>query len=416
MTPLERRVSLTLANVFALRMLGFFIVLPVLAEYARTLPGGEQGLLVGMVMGAAGLAQACLQIPMGWASDRFGRRLVIAIGFGCVIVGALICAQAADLYSMIAGRLLQGCGAVSAAISALVSDHTRESQRTKAMAMIGISIGLSFMVSLGLAPWLYAQGGMAGIFWLTAVLAVLAVAMVMSVPAAARRDNRSTVHDNPALGNGVGVPPEPALWTALKLVLSHPKLWRLDLGIFVLNAVQMAMFVVVPGFLVRSAALALSEHWRLYLPVVFLSFLIAMPMLKRSEQKSQLHQLMRAAIGMLLFVQAAWLVLWIMLPQEHALLWIAAALLLFFVGFNVLEASLPSQVSKLADPALRGTALGAFNTAQSLGLFAGGAIGGWLAGVAAPQTVFVFCAILLFVLLVVAGRQGFSSLPLHTGP
>ena len=164
MTPLERRVSFTLANVFALRMLGFFIVLPVLAEFARTLPGGEQGLLVGLVMGSAGLAQACLQIPMGWASDRFGRKLIIVLGFGCVIVGALICAQAQDIYTMIAGRLLQGCGAVSAAISALVSDHTRESQRTKAMAMIGISIGMSFMVSLGLAPWLYAHQGMAGIF------------------------------------------------------------------------------------------------------------------------------------------------------------------------------------------------------------------------------------------------------------
>lgn len=409
MTPLERRVSLTLANVFALRMLGFFIVLPVLAEYARTLPGGEQGLMVGLVMGSAGLAQALLQIPMGWASDRFGRRLVIVIGFGCVILGALVCAQAQDVYTMIGGRLLQGCGAVSAAISALVSDHTRENQRTKAMAMIGVSIGLSFMVSLGLAPWLYAQTGMPGIFLLTAMLALVAVLMVFSVPTSQHSRGRSGLQQeqpNPTV----------ALVPALKLVLAHPKLWRLDLGIFVLNAVQMAMFVVVPGFLVRTAALALSEHWRLYLPVVFLSFLIAMPMLRRSEQRSQLHRLMYGAIRILLLVQGFWLALWMLLPEQYALIWVAAALLLFFVSFNVLEASLPSQVSKLADPGLRGTALGAFNTAQSLGLFAGGAIGGWLAGMAAPESVFVFCAMLLLVLLAAVGRQGFSGAPLHNRP
>jgi MFS family permease len=405
MTPLERRVSLTLANVFALRMLGFFIVLPVLAEFARTLPGGDQGLLVGLVMGSAGFAQACLQIPMGWASDRFGRRLIIVLGFSCVIVGALICAHAQDVYTMIGGRLLQGCGAVSAAISALVSDHTRESQRTKAMAMIGISIGLSFMVSLGLAPWLYAHQGMAGIFWLTALLALLAVAMVFSVPAAGQGQAFVPTAVKPV-----------ALGPALGLVLTHPKLWRLDFGIFVLNAVQMAMFVVVPGFLVRNAELALAEHWRLYLPVVFLSFLIAMPLLRRSEQKARLDRLMRSAVALLLAVQGCWLVLWTWLPAHLALAGAAAVLLLFFVGFNVLEASLPAQVSRLADPALRGTALGAFNTAQSLGLFAGGALGGWLAGLALPQTVFLFCAILLFALLVVAGRQGFSSTPLHTSP
>lgn len=408
MTPLERRVSLTLANVFALRMLGFFIVLPVLAEYARTLPGGEQGLLVGLVMGSAGLAQACLQIPMGWASDRFGRRVVIVLGFGCVMLGALICAQAQDLYEMIFGRLLQGCGAVSAAISALVSDHTRESQRTKAMAMIGISIGLSFMVSLGLAPWLYARTGMPGIFWLTAALAALAVWMVFTVPKPKPAEDPN--HEAARLSAPVSLMP------ALRQVLSHPKLWRLDLGIFVLNAVQMAMFVVVPGFLVRVATLALSEHWRLYLPVVFLSFLIAMPMLRRSEKRSQLHSLMYGAVAALLLVQGLWLALWTLFPEQNALIWVAAALLLFFVSFNVLEASLPSQVSKLADPRLRGTALGAFNTAQSLGLFVGGAVGGWLAGVAAPQSVFVFCAMLLLVLLVVVGRQGFSSGPLPTRP
>lgn len=460
MTRLERRVSLTLAHVFGLRMLGFFIVLPVLAEHARLLPGGQSGLLVGLAMGAAGLAQALLQIPLGWASDRFGRRSVIALGLCCVLAGSLVCAFATDLPSLIAGRILQGCGAVSAAISALIADHTRDSQRTKAMAMVGIGIGLSFTLSLALAPWLYAHAAMAGIFLLTAFLALVSIGLVASVPAGdvgvlpAGGSSRVPAGDVGVLTRSSTALPALAgssFWSSLRTVGRDARLWRLDLGIFVLNAVQMAMFVVVPGFIVRSSGLALAEHWRLYLPVVLLSFLLALPMLRRAELRGELGKLMRAAVWVLLAVQVGWLVLMMgggsVAPgmaegavaagsglsggalaevpaasgsvmefsvQDWIMVSAAVILLVFFVGFNVLEAALPAQVSRVAAGAQRGTAMGVFNTAQSLGLFVGGAVGGVLGGGVLGARlhaagVFLFCAALLMALILAIGRQGFSS-------
>lgn len=438
MTRLERRVSLTLAHVFALRMLGFFIVLPVLAEHARLLPGGQSGLLVGLAMGAAGLSQACLQIPMGWASDRFGRRRVIALGLACVLVGSLVCAYASEVQTLIAGRILQGCGAVSAAISALVADHTRENQRTKAMALVGMGIGLSFTVSLALAPWLYAHAAMAGIFLLTAFLALASIGLVATVPAVAPgagSGQGTAVGRGAAPGPGAALAPGGALGpgkvpllASLRSVGQDPRLWRLDLGIFVLNAVQMAMFVVVPGYIVRSIGLPLAEHWRLYLPIVLVSFALALPLLRRAESRSALGGLMRTAVWVLLAVQLGWMVLmqlggdvaanggalagdvagpgsapsWLILPA-------AITLLAFFVAFNVLEAALPAQVSRAAASTQRGTAMGVFNTAQSLGLFTGGALGGLLGARLDSAGVFLCCGALLAALLFAIGKQGFST-------
>lgn len=420
MTRLERRVSLTLAHVFALRMLGFFIVLPVLAEHARILPGGESGLLVGLAMGAAGLAQACLQIPLGWASDRYGRRLVIASGLACVLAGSLLCASASEVYTLIAGRVLQGCGAVSAAISALIADHTRESQRTKAMALVGIGIGLSFTVSLALGPWLYAQAAMGGIFLLTAFFALASIGLVLTVPAPETTGRKDALAAKPA-----------PLWASLRDVGLKPGLWHLDFGIFVLNAVQMAMFVVIPGYIVRSLGLPLAEHWRLYLPVVLLSFVLALGMLRRAEARKALGGLMRAALWLLLAVQFGWTALVLTASDPQAISHgadqamasglaeygaqggaIAAAslvLLAFFVAFNILEAALPAQVSRLAASSQRGTAMGVFNTAQSLGLFAGGAIGGLLGTQLNAAGVFLFSAVLVIALLFAVGKQGFST-------
>jgi len=431
MTRLERRVSLTLAHVFALRMLGFFIVLPVLAEHARLLPGGQSGLLVGLAMGAAGLSQACLQIPMGWASDRFGRRRVIALGLACVLVGSLVCAYASEVQTLIAGRILQGCGAVSAAISALVADHTRENQRTKAMALVGMGIGLSFTVSLALAPWLYAHAAMAGIFLLTALLALASIGLVATVPAVAPGAGSDPGAATPLEGGlspgttlGAGKAP---LLVSLRSVGRDPRLWRLDLGIFALNAVQMAMFVVVPGYIVRSIGVPLAEHWRLYLPIVLASFAVALPLLRRAESRSALGGLMRTAVWVLLAVQLGWMTLmqtggivatgaavegdaaaaagastWAILPA-------AVILFAFFVAFNVLEAALPAQVSRAAASTQRGTAMGVFNTAQSLGLFAGGALGGLLGAQLDSAGVFLCCGALLGALLFAIGKQGFST-------
>ena len=353
MSPAERRAGISLAAIFALRMLGLFLILPVFAVHAHGMPGGDNTMLVGMAFGAYGLTQAFLQIPFGAASDRFGRKPVIVFGLLLFVVGSVVAALAADVQTVIVGRVLQGAGAISAAVTALAADLTRDQHRTKVMAMIGSSIGLVFALSMVAAPLLYALIGMSGLFWLTAVLAVAAIfTIVFIVPAA---------------------PPVPRAVGRFSEVLGDGQLMRLNFGVFALHLMQTAMWVLVPAGLVR-AGLPVVEHWKVYLPAVLLSFAVMVPAIIMAEKKGRMKQIFNSAIALLLVVQVG------LYFEGSAGMWPLAILLtLFFVAFNVLEATQPSWISKIAPPHAKGTALGIYNTLQSVGVFLGGALGGWLA-------------------------------------
>jgi MFS family permease len=368
MTPLERRASASLATIFALRMLGLFLVLPVFALEARQYPGGDDPALLGLAMGIYGLTQGLLQLPFGMASDRFGRKPVIVFGLLVFAAGSWGAAAATDVLGLLVGRGVQGAGAVSAAVTALLADLTRDEVRTKAMALVGASIGLMFAVSLVLAPWLAAALGLPGLFAITGVLALLGVAVVVW-----------------------GAPTAPAMTGArrggLGAVLRHPDLMRLNVGVFVLHAVQLAMWVSVPALLVQ-AGLPQGQHWQVYLPAVLLSFVLMGGMFAL-ERRGHLKKVFLAAIALIALVQLGLLVL----AWGSARLWPLALLLLaFFCGFNLLEAFMPSLASRLAPMPVRGAALGLYNTLQSLGFFVGGWLGGWVVKSWGSAALFLACA------------------------
>ena len=374
MTRLEKRATSGLAAIYGLRMLGMFLILPVFALYAAHLPGGQNYTLVGWTLGMYGLTQALLMIPFGIASDRLGRKKVIIVGLVIFALGSFVAALASDLYWTIAGRALQGAGAISAAVTAMLADLTREEQRTKAMATIGSTIGIAFAISLVAGPTLGHWIGVPGIFALTGVLALVAIAVVAYwVPNPTDTHYHADASANPA---------------RLKDVLRDPQLLRLDFGIFALHAAQMAMFVVVPVAL-KDSGLPPAQHWAVYLGVLLGSFVLMLPAIIYGEKRSQLKRVFVGAIALMLAAQVG-----LALAMHH--LWaIVAALFFYFVAFNLLEASLPSLISKLAPVSAKGTAMGVYNTAQALGLFVGGVAGGWLAQHHGFAAVFVFCGVLI---------------------
>ncbi|EYC50027.1 membrane protein [Hylemonella gracilis str. Niagara R] len=397
MTATERRSSFSLAGIFALRMLGLFLVLPVFALEAQRYPGGEDVALVGLAMGIYGLTQALLQLPYGLASDRYGRKRVIVLGLLVFALGSLVAALADHLLGLLVGRALQGAGAVSAAVSALLADQTRDAVRTKAMALVGASIGLMFALSLLLAPVLTAWIGLSGLFWFTALLALGGVAVVIWVvppeaPVAVSGEHAPAGESAPA-----------SLRAGLREVLRHPGLLRLDAGVFLLHAVQLAMWMAVPALLVRAGLVA-AHHWWVYLPAVLASFFVMMATLFPLEKRGYLRAVFLAAIGLIGLAQLGLLAAVVVLPEAAhvtgadnwrgllGVLLLGLLLFVFFCGFNVLEATQPSLVSRIAPAHARGTALGVYNAVQSLGLFVGGAAGGWLAQQGGPSTLFLACA------------------------
>ena len=383
MTADELRASISLAGIFGLRMLGMFVILPVFAIYAEHIPGGNNLTLVGIALGAYGLMQSVLQIPFGWLSDRFGRKPVIYFGLMIFALGSFVAAAADDIYIVILGRVLQGAGAISAAVMAMAADLTREDQRTKAMAMIGSTIGLTFAVSLVASPWLNQVIGVPGIFALTGVLSLLAMIVVYLIP-----DAHSTHAQEAALAA-----------PNFARVLWEPQLARLNVGIFVLQAVLMALFVVVPLAL-RDSGLAVDHHWQVYLPVMLGSFVLMLPGILIAEKYGRVKAVFIASVAMILGGQLAmpWLL--------GGVAPIAVFLLIFFTAFNVLEAMLPSLISRLAPPGAKGMAIGIFSSVQFMGTFAGAAGGGFLYQHFGARGVFVLDAVLLAAwLALAAGMQ-----------
>ena len=371
MSPLEIRASVSLASIFALRLLGLFLILPVFAVYAQSLDGGSNATLVGVALGIYGLTQGLLQIPYGAASDRWGRKPVIAAGLVVFAAGSFIAAMATDIDWTIVGRAIQGAGAISAAVTAFIADSTRDEHRTKAMALVGGSVALTFAGSLVLAPLLYPTIGVRGLFALTGVLVVMSIGVLFWVVPAATSVAVEVDDDS-----------------SKKAVFLDGQLLRLNVGIFVLHTVLMAMFVVIPVMLVQRG-LALSEHWKIYLPTVMLSFALMAKPLIVAERRGQIRLLFLGSIVLVLAAQLGFLLM------GDRILWLGLWLLIFFTGFNILEASLPSLVSRIAPASAKGLALGIYNTAQALGLFAGGALGGVIVSTWGYEAVFVFAAIVL---------------------
>ena len=379
MTPTERRASASLASIYALRMLGLFLVLPVFALEARRYPGGDDPMWLGLAMGIYGLTQGLLQLPIGMASNRFGRKRVIVLGLLVFALGSFWATAADDLTGLLVGRSLQGAGAVSAAVTALLADLTRDEMRTKAMALTSCSIGLMFALSLVVSPWLMGWIGLPGLFGLTGVLAVLGVGVVVW-----------------------GVPPEPEPVTGqdhgpLRDVLAHAELMRLHIGVFVLHAVQLAMWVSVPALLVQ-AGLQTGQHWQVYLPAVSLSFLF-LGVVFAAERRGHLKKVFLLSILLLVVVEFGLLV---QSAGTTDMAWMAVLLCVFFCGFNALEATQARLASLIAPQAMRGNALGVYNTLQSLGFFVGGLGGGWLVKSWGSPVLFFCCGGTMLVWLLVA--------------
>lgn len=381
MSPTELRATVGLAGVYGLRMFGLFIILPVFAFYAEDLPGGDNYMLIGIALGAYGLTQALLQIPFGWLSDRIGRKPVIYMGLVLFALGSFIAATADDIYWVIFGRIIQGAGAISAAIMALAADLTREEHRTKAMATIGMTIGTTFIISLIVAPMLNQWIGVPGIFAMTGILALLAILVVRNVipdPIISR------FHSDTEASAG-----------KFRNVLSNTQLLRLNYGIFALHATLMAMWLVVPLSL-RSAGLVVDDHWQVYLPVLVVSMILIIPAIIYGEKKAKLKQVFVAAVALLLIGQ-------MMLAFTAESIWgTAMSLLIFFVAFNLLEASLPSLISKIAPVGAKGTAIGVYSSTQFLGAFIGATTGGFLYGSYGGYALYAFCGLLLVVWLLLA--------------
>jgi len=386
LTPIERRASFALAGLFAARMLGLFLLLPVFAVAALGVVGGDDPARVGLALGMYGLTQACMQIPFGLASDRWGRRPVVLVGVLVFVLGSVICALSNDIFWITIGRAIQGSGAISAAITAWLADATRPEVRTRAMAMVGGSIGLSFALALVAAPLIVGAGGLSGLFWSIALLGVVCLLVarfvVPVVPLAAK-------------------PAQPA--RAMQ-VFTHTDLLRLNFGVFCLHLIQVAMFVVIPPLFIKLGGFSSAELWKVYLPVIFGSFIFMVPLIFVAEKKRAHRAMLRLAVAGLVVVFA-------LLPwASQGFYLLAAGLTAFFVMFNVLEALQPSLVSRVAPPELKGLALGFYNTAQAAGLFLGGSLGGILVVWGGASAVFwASCALSALWLLVTWGMRPLSA-------
>lgn len=370
MTALERRAVSSLASVMSLRLLGLFMVLPVFALYAHELTGATP-FLIGMAIGIYGLTQGLLQIPFGMLSDHIGRKPVIIGGLLLFMLGSVIAAMSHTMTFMIIGRALQGAGAIGSTIIATIADLTRESQRSKAMALNGMLIGTTFSLAMILGPVLAAWIQVSGIFWLAVAFSVLGIVILITlVPTPAK----TTWHSD--------AEPEPTQFIS---VFKNPQLARLNCGVFLLHMIFTASFVVIPIALKQFANLSAARQWILYVPALLVAFVFSVGMIVLAEKKQQVKRFFVIGVALLALAELALLVF------AHSMVFSAGSLLLFFTAFSLLEAFLPSWVSRVAPKNRKGTALGIFSSAQFLGIFVGGMVGGWLYGAYGLLPVYLFC-------------------------
>jgi MFS family permease len=398
MNPFERRAALTLASIFSTRMLGLFMILPVFALYTEHLKGATPALM-GLAIGIYGLTQAVLQIPFGMLSDRIGRKPVIYFGLVVFTVGSVVAALADSITAIIIGRALQGGGAIAAAVMALAADLIREEHRLKGMAVIGMSMGVSFSISLVVGPIANAWVGVHGIFWITAVLALVAAAILaflVPTPTATRFHRDAE-----------------AVPSQFKDVLKDSQLLRLDFGIFILHMTLTAIFLAVPIDLQEKAGLASNHHWMVYLFVMLLSFVGMVPFIIIAEKKRKMKQVFVGGIVLLMVSVLS------MSMVSASLAGMVVALLGFFLAFNLLEASLPSLIAKIAPPDMKGTAMGVYTSSQFLGAFTGGVTGGMLFQHLGAPGVFTFCGFAVALWAIIAGTMKspsyFSSYMINVG-
>lgn len=384
MTGTERKAVLALSGIYALRMMGLFMILPVFALYAENLEGVTPT-LVGLAIGIYGLTQAIFQIPYGMLSDRIGRKPVILMGLIIFALGSMLAATADSIAVVIMGRALQGAGAIAATLMALTADLTREENRLIAMAAIGMSIGAAFTLSLILGPVLGSLIGVPGIFWLTAVLSVVAMGVLKWVVPDPVKSNfhRDTM-----------TAPQ-----QIQSVIKDRQLLRLDFGIFSLHLLLTATFVVLPLALRDQAGLPSADHWLVYLCVMLVSVLVMIPFVVLAEKKRKLKQVFGAAIMILAIAEV------VFMTSYHSLTGMVFSLLLFFVAFNILEATLPSLVAKMAPPDHKGTAMGVYSSSQFMGAFVGGVMGGWLYGQYGFEAVFGMCTVVALVWFLAAATM-----------
>ncbi|ECT5586208.1 MFS transporter [Salmonella enterica subsp. enterica serovar Cerro] len=383
MTPGELRATWGLGTVFSLRMLGMFMVLPVLTTYGMALQGASEA-LIGIAIGIYGLAQAIFQIPFGLLSDRIGRKPLIVGGLAVFVAGSVIAALSHSIWGIILGRALQGSGAIAAAVMALLSDLTREQNRTKAMAFIGVSFGITFAIAMVLGPIVTHSLGLNALFWMIAALATLGILLTIWVVP------NSTNH---VLNRESGM-----VKGSFSKVLAEPRLLKLNFGIMCLHILLMSTFVALPGQL-ADAGFPAAEHWKVYLATMVIAFAAVVPFIIYAEVKRRMKQVFLFCVGLIIVAE---IVLWG--AGQH--FWeLVIGVQLFFLAFNLMEALLPSLISKESPAGYKGTAMGVYSTSQFLGVALGGSLGGWIDGTFDGQTVFLAGAVLAMVWLAVASTM-----------